>query len=167
LGHCERGLPVGHGEEDHSSPGATGELSRQAGQTNGDVTMKDIHFDDNNDSDAGGVSDVEAEAGSVALDSSDESIGKVPMLSLSYSHLKRQSPDMPQQDKNSGFRGPKALEPCRFCYYGQATIKSGVASDILDFDVITHGRYHHQAEQMRKQMESLKTATDKRTYGSQ
>jgi hypothetical protein len=71
--------------------------------------------------------------------------------------------DMPQQDKNSGFRGPKALKPCRFCHYGQATIKSGVASDILDFDVITHGRYHHQAEQM----ESLKTATDKRTYGSQ
>jgi hypothetical protein len=75
--------------------------------------------------------------------------------------------DMPQQDKNSGFRGPKALKPCRFCHYGQSTIKSGVASDILDFDVITHGRYHHQAEQMRKQMESLKTATDKRTYGSQ
>jgi hypothetical protein len=24
------------------------------------------------------------------------------------------------------------------------------ASDILDFDVITHGRYHHPAEQMRK-----------------
>ncbi|KAN0073875.1 hypothetical protein V8E54_007812 [Elaphomyces granulatus] len=39
--------------------------------------------------------------------------------------------------------------------------------DILDFDVITHGRYHHQAEQMRKQIESLKTAADKRTYGSQ
>lgn len=59
--------------------------------------------------------------------------------------------DMPQQDKNSGFEGSQA---CRFCHHGQATIKSGVASDILDFDVIT-------------QMESLKTATDKRTYGSQ
>jgi len=75
--------------------------------------------------------------------------------------------DMPQQDKNSGFRGPKALKPCRFCYYGQKDIKSDNPSDILDFDVITHGRYHRQTVEMRKELDSLKTGAAKRQYASQ
>ncbi|KAL7818066.1 hypothetical protein V8C44DRAFT_211757 [Trichoderma aethiopicum] len=75
--------------------------------------------------------------------------------------------DMPQQDKNSGFRGPKALKFCRFCHIGQAAIKSGQPNSILDFDVISHGRYHHQLIEMRRQMGSYKTATAQRGFASQ
>ena len=48
--------------------------------------MGDTYFGANNDDDVMDVSSVEAEAGSVGLDSSDESIGKVP---VSYGHLKQ------------------------------------------------------------------------------
>lgn len=75
--------------------------------------------------------------------------------------------DMPQQDKNSGFRGPKALKPCRFCYYGQQAIKSNDPSAILDFDIVAHGRYHRQTIEMHKEMDSMKTGVAKRQYGSQ
>ena len=75
--------------------------------------------------------------------------------------------DMPQQDKNSGFRGPKALKSCRFCYIGQSARKPGNPAAVLDFDVQTHGRYHHQVVEMRRQMDSLGTAARKKAYGSQ
>jgi hypothetical protein len=78
----ERGL-VDEGEEDHSSPGVSGESSRVV-QTSEDVTIG--CFGANNDDDVMDVSSVEAEAGSVVSDSSDESIGKVP---VSYGHLKQ------------------------------------------------------------------------------
>ncbi|KAI8171048.1 hypothetical protein KHU50_005759 [Colletotrichum sp. SAR 10_65] len=75
--------------------------------------------------------------------------------------------DMPQQDKNSGFRGPKANKFCRFCFIGQTAVKSGKASDILDFDVVTHGRYHYQTMEMRKEMESKGTKTATKAFASQ
>ena len=81
----ERGLPVGEGEGDHSGSGVFGESSRVV-QTSEDVIMGDTYFGAINDDDVMDVSSVEAEAGSVALDSSDESIGKVP---VSYGHLKQ------------------------------------------------------------------------------
>lgn len=81
----EHGLLVDEGEEDHSSPGISGESS-QAVQTSEDVIMGDICFGANNDDDVMDVSSVEAEAGSVVSGSSDESIGKVP---VSYGHLKQ------------------------------------------------------------------------------
>jgi hypothetical protein len=71
-----------------------------------------------------------------------------------------------QQDKNSGFRGPKALKQCHLCYYGQAAIKSGVASRRRHSRLRCYHPWHLQAEQMQKYMESLKTAADKRMYGS-
>jgi hypothetical protein len=80
----ERGL-VDEDEEDHSSPGVSGESSWVV-QTSEDVIMGDTCFGANNDDDVMDVSSVEAEAGSVVSDSSDESIGKVP---VSYGHLKQ------------------------------------------------------------------------------
>jgi hypothetical protein len=65
----ERGLPVGE------SFGLR-RLSRVV-QTSEDVIMRDTYFGANNDDDVMEVSSVEAEAGSVALDSSDESIGNI------------------------------------------------------------------------------------------
>jgi hypothetical protein len=77
----ERGLLVEEGEEDHSGPGISGESSREV-QTSQDVIMGDTCFGANNDDDVMDVSSVEAEAGSVVLDSSDESIGKVPVYGV-------------------------------------------------------------------------------------
>lgn len=75
--------------------------------------------------------------------------------------------DMPQQDKNSGFRGPKALKFCRFCVIGQQAVKSGQPNAVLDFDAITHGRYHRQLVEMRQQIDALPTVAAKKANGSQ
>ncbi|KAI1097192.1 hypothetical protein F4804DRAFT_352027 [Jackrogersella minutella] len=75
--------------------------------------------------------------------------------------------DMPQQDKNSGFRGPKAHKPCRFCLIGQKASKSGNPNDILDFDVVTHGRYHYQTLEMRKCMANQSSNAKTKGYATQ
>ncbi|KAI1753016.1 hypothetical protein F4782DRAFT_95579 [Xylaria castorea] len=75
--------------------------------------------------------------------------------------------DMPQQDKNAGFRGPKANKFCRFCHIGQKAVKSGNPSDVLNFDIITHGRYHHQAIEMRRELESKPSNAKAKAYASQ
>jgi hypothetical protein len=74
--------------------------------------------------------------------------------------------DMPQQDSNCGFRGPKAHKFCRFCYIGEQAIKSRNPNAVLNFDVITHGRYHHQVMEMRKEISGMKTADAKNRYGT-
>lgn len=61
--------------------------------------------------------------------------------------------DMPQQDKNSSFRGPKANKFCRQCFIGRKALQAGNPSDILDFDIVTHGRFHRQTIQMRLHMD--------------
>ena len=59
----------------------SGESSRVV-QTSEDVIMGDTCFGANNYDDVMDVSSVEAEAGSVVLDSSDESIGKVSVYGV-------------------------------------------------------------------------------------
>lgn len=75
--------------------------------------------------------------------------------------------DLPQQDKSSSFRGPKALKFCRFYAIGQQAVKSAQPNGVLDFDIVTHGRYHRQLIEMRKRMDSLNTAAKRGKYGSQ
>jgi hypothetical protein len=74
--------------------------------------------------------------------------------------------DMPQQDKNSGFRGPKAHKFCRFCYIGEEAVKLKDPNAVLHFDVVTHGRYHYQVTEMRREMTRLRTATARKEYGT-
>jgi hypothetical protein len=74
----ERGLPVREIEKDHSGPGVSDGSNRVA-QRSEDVIMGDTYFDTNNDDEVMDISSVDTEAGSVASDSPDESIGKVPM----------------------------------------------------------------------------------------
>lgn len=67
--------------------------------------------------------------------------------------------DMPQQQENSGFKSQRADKGCRFCF-----IDAKQRGD-LNFDINEHGRYHHQAINMRKQMNNLRTATQRNQYG--
>ena len=77
--------------------------------------------------------------------------------------------DMPQQAENSGFKGPRAHKFCRFCFIGakpEAAVDSPTA--IMDIDTVKHGRYHVQTAHMQRMMrENLKTAADRRDYGTQ
>jgi hypothetical protein len=75
--------------------------------------------------------------------------------------------DMPQQDKNSGFRGPRAKKFCRFCLIGQKAVESGRPNDVLDFDIVTHGRYHFQTVEMRKELNSKPTNAKTNAYAAQ
>jgi hypothetical protein len=78
----ERGLPVGDDKEEYSPPAALGgssQVMQTSVQTSEDVVMGDHCFNHNDDGDASDVSEVEAEAGSVTSDNSDEFIGKVPI----------------------------------------------------------------------------------------
>ncbi|KAI8177284.1 hypothetical protein K4K51_005651 [Colletotrichum sp. SAR 10_75] len=75
--------------------------------------------------------------------------------------------DMPQQDKNSGFRGPKANKFCRFYFISQTAVKSRKASNILDFNVVTHSQYHYQTIEMQKEIESKGTKTATKAFASQ
>jgi hypothetical protein len=74
--------------------------------------------------------------------------------------------DMPQQDKNSGFRGPKAHKFCRFCYIGEQAVKLKDPNAVLHFDIVTHGRYHYQVMEMRREISGLKTAAARKEYGT-
>jgi hypothetical protein len=67
--------------------------------------------------------------------------------------------DMPQQDKNSGFWGPKAHKFYQFCYIGEEAIKLKDLNAVLHFDIVTHGRYHYQVTEMRREISGLRSAT--------
>ena len=51
--------------------------------------------------------------------------------------------DMPQQNKNSGFKEQSAKKGCRSCL-----ITADNRGD-LDFDIIHNGRFHHHILQLR------------------
>ena len=74
--------------------------------------------------------------------------------------------DMPQQDKNSGFQGPKAHKFCRFCCIGEQVVKLKDPNTVLHCDIITHGRYHYQVMEMRREISGLKTAAARKEYGT-
>ncbi|KAI1207273.1 uncharacterized protein F4807DRAFT_435103 [Annulohypoxylon truncatum] len=79
--------------------------------------------------------------------------------------------DMPQQSENSGFKGPRAHKFCRGCYITSGKSKKSNSTrpdNVLDFDIIKHGRFHHQVKQMQRTManEHVDAAT-KDTYGTQ
>ena len=57
--------------------------------------------------------------------------------------------DMPQQNKNSGFKGPRANFCCRSCFAGVGERGN------LQFDISANGRYHWQTLAMRRKMASL------------
>ncbi|TFB02594.1 hypothetical protein CCMA1212_005569 [Trichoderma ghanense] len=75
--------------------------------------------------------------------------------------------DMPQQAQNSGFRGPRADKFCRSCFCGEQAAKSHYGPDVLHFDIITHGRYHHQSLAMTDQIEAITARRDGTQYGTQ
>jgi hypothetical protein len=57
--------------------------------------------------------------------------------------------DMPQQNKNAGFKGPRANFCCRACFAGVGQRGN------LQFDLGSNGRYHWQTVAMRRKMASL------------
>src|SRR5205814_2752294 len=65
--------------------------------------------------------------------------------------------DMPQQAQNSGLRGPRADKFCRYCFCGEQAAKSHTSNDVLHFDWLTHGRYHHQTLAMFDQIDRKST----------
>lgn len=75
--------------------------------------------------------------------------------------------DMPQQDKNTGTKGPTGLKFCRFYFMGQQHV---VDQNILDpsWDNTRTGRFHHSHLEMRNEMDHLlKTGEGRRQYGTQ
>lgn len=58
--------------------------------------------------------------------------------------------DMPQQNKNADFKGPRANFCYRACFAGVGQRGN------LQFDLGSNGRYHWQTVAMRRKMESLK-----------
>lgn len=75
--------------------------------------------------------------------------------------------DMPQQAENSGLKGPRGIKFCRCCFIA-STRNSQQPSTTLDFDVVTHGRYHHQLKRMQKTMADIhEDKATKAAYGSQ
>ncbi|KAI9747998.1 MAG: hypothetical protein M4579_007339 [Chaenotheca gracillima] len=65
--------------------------------------------------------------------------------------------DMPQQQANSGFMGPRANRSCRYCLVDKAERRN------LDFDVAQQGRYHHQTVRLRREAMS-KNKTQKASF---
>lgn len=74
--------------------------------------------------------------------------------------------DMPAQAENSGFKGPRAHKFCRCCYVP----KGQLATDpevLLNFDIVTHGRFHDQTVLMQTAMDGLPTQDTKDSFGVQ
>jgi hypothetical protein len=69
--------------------------------------------------------------------------------------------DMPQQQSNSGGASVVANFGCRSCF-----VEEKDRGD-LDFDTVSQGRFHHQAVQMRKEMDALRTKGEKEVYGKE
>lgn len=72
--------------------------------------------------------------------------------------------DMPQQAENSGLKGPRAHKFCRNCFVPSAKNSLQLRED---FDIVQHGRFHHQVTQMQHTMDSLSSNAKKETYGTQ
>ena len=68
--------------------------------------------------------------------------------------------DMPQQQESSGFKSQNANLGCRFCYI------VNTERDQLDYDLVQNGRFHHQALNMRKEMQSLRTKQERDSYAT-
>jgi hypothetical protein len=69
--------------------------------------------------------------------------------------------DMPQQAANSGFKTSRAYKGCRFCM---------IDEDIrgqLDYDLVENGRFHHQTQAMREEMNSRNTMARRIEYGTE
>jgi len=66
--------------------------------------------------------------------------------------------DMPQQQKNSGFLSQNAKFECQFCKV------SAEKRNNLQFDILSHGRFHHKILQQCEHMKKLKTKTRKEAY---
>lgn len=77
--------------------------------------------------------------------------------------------DMPQQAENTGFKGPRAHKFCRFCFAGaKGDLTTGQPTDsAIDFDIVTHGRYHIQTEQMQYNLGILPSQEARADYGTQ
>jgi hypothetical protein len=77
--------------------------------------------------------------------------------------------DFPQQNSNAGCLHPSAAKFCRFCYIGKQTTLDGLRDPgkVINFDINTHGRYHHQVSEMRQYIEQLRTAKERQDYCSQ
>ncbi|ROW07924.1 hypothetical protein VMCG_03429 [Cytospora schulzeri] len=74
--------------------------------------------------------------------------------------------DMPAQAENSGFKGPRAHKFCRCCYVP----KGQLATDpevLLNFDIVTHGRFHTQTTLMQTMMTDLPNQDIKDSFGVQ
>ncbi|RYC61611.1 hypothetical protein CHU98_g4607 [Xylaria longipes] len=74
--------------------------------------------------------------------------------------------DMPQQAENCGFKSPRANKFCRGCYIGVGHKSFSDPASNVEFDSVTHGRYHHQVKKMQQSM-ALHPGGKKETYGSQ
>ena len=68
--------------------------------------------------------------------------------------------DMSQQQKNSEFKSQRATLKCRFCFISINERQN------LNYNIIENKRFHHQAVQMRKNINKIKQTIKKETYDS-
>lgn len=68
--------------------------------------------------------------------------------------------DMSQQQKNSDFKSQRTTLRCRFCFISIDERHN------LNYNILENERYHHQAVQMRKEMNNIKQITKRDTYDS-
>ncbi|KAI9749068.1 MAG: hypothetical protein M4579_007019 [Chaenotheca gracillima] len=66
--------------------------------------------------------------------------------------------DMPQQQENSGFMGPRATRSCRFCLVAREERGD------LSFDIVNKGRYHHQSVRLRREGDKINAKTKRASY---
>ena len=69
--------------------------------------------------------------------------------------------DMPQQQANAGFKSQRANLGCRFC------LISSESRNNLEYDIVAHGRFHHQTMQQRREMSGIRATGKKETFASQ
>lgn len=74
--------------------------------------------------------------------------------------------DMPAQAENSGFKGPRAHKFCRCCYVPKGQLATS-PEVLLDFDIVTHGRFHTQTTLMQEMMADTLSKKDIDSFGVQ
>lgn len=69
--------------------------------------------------------------------------------------------DMPQQQANSGNKSQRAILGCRSCFISKNERGN------LDYDIVANGRFHHQAVQMRRQLNAIEQPRAREAKGTE
>ncbi|KAF7532596.1 hypothetical protein G7054_g7828 [Neopestalotiopsis clavispora] len=74
--------------------------------------------------------------------------------------------DMPQENENSGFKGPRAKKYCRFCIIQSGEVAIPPVPEVTA-DMVQRGRYHNQIIEMQSAMKELPNGSQQDRYGTQ